>query len=132
MSLAPLLAEPWQIPLHAFAALGALALGLWQMLGRKGSTRHRVVGWGWVGLMALVVVSSFFIHTMRQVGPFSWIHGLSLFTAAMLPPAVLAARRGRRTAHARAMTALFALALVLTGAFTLLPGRVMHAVVFGS
>ena len=132
MSLAPLLAEPWQIPLHAFAALGALVVGLWQMLGRKGTTLHRSVGWAWVALMTVVIVSSFFIHTMRQVGPFSWIHGLSLFTAAMLPPAVVAARRGQRTRHARAMTALFALALVLTGAFTLLPGRVMHAVVFGS
>ena len=40
--------------------------------------------------------------------------------------AVQAARRGDIRRHKRAMTSLFWLALVLTGAFTFLPGRVMH------
>ena len=41
--------------------------------------------------------------------------------------------RGRRKvqAHRAIMINLFIFALVLTGAFTLLPGRVMHAVFFG-
>jgi len=48
-----------------------------------------------------------------------------------LPIAVLHARRHRVAAHRTAMMSLFIGALVIAGAFTLLPGRVMHAVVFG-
>jgi uncharacterized membrane protein len=66
-----------------------------------------------------------------MIGPFSPIHLLSLFTLAMLPLAVLHARNHRVERHRKAMTSIFVGALVIAGAFTLLPGRVMHAVVFG-
>jgi len=49
----------------------------------------------------------------------------------MLPLAVINARRHRVDAHRKAMTMMFTGALVIAGLFTLLPGRVMHAVVFG-
>jgi len=49
-----------------------------------------------------------------------------------LPLAVWAARRHQVAAHRRAMIMLFAGALVIAGLFTLLPGRVMHKVVFGA
>lgn len=131
MSLDPLLAEPAAIQLHAFAAMAAIALGGWQMAGAKGTARHRVLGWSWVALMAVVVATSFFIHSIEQWGRWSWIHLLSILTAVTLPPALLAARRRRRRAHAQAMTLLFVAALLITGVFTLPPGRVMRAVVFG-
>lgn len=131
MSLDPLLAEPPVIQLHAVAALGAILLGGAQMAGVKGTARHRALGWSWVALMTVVVATSFFIHTIEQWGRWSWIHLLSVLTAVTLPPAILAARRGRRDAHARGMTSLFVFALVITGVFTLWPGRVMHAVILG-
>ena len=81
--------------------------------------------------MFVVAVSSFFIHEIRLWGPFSPIHLLSVFTLIMLPLAVLRARRHDVAKHRRAMTGLFIGALVVAGAFTLLPGRIMHAVVFG-
>jgi uncharacterized membrane protein len=49
----------------------------------------------------------------------------------MLPLAVLAARRHAVQRHQRAMMGLFFGALVIAGAFTLMPGRIMHTVVFG-
>jgi len=49
----------------------------------------------------------------------------------MLPLAVLAAHRHDVARHRRAMIMIFAGALVVAGAFTLLPGRIMHAVAFG-
>lgn len=58
MSLAPLLNAPLVIQLHAFAAVGALALGLVQFSLPKGTLPHRTMGWIWVGLMATVAVSS--------------------------------------------------------------------------
>ena len=131
MSLAPLLAAPAVIQLHAFAALAAFALGVVQLSAPKGTIPHRVFGWLWAGLLLAVVVSSFFIHTIRMWGPWSPIHLLSLFTLIMLPLAVWHARRHHVERHRRAMIGLFAGALVIAGVFTFLPGRIMHEVLFG-
>jgi uncharacterized membrane protein len=131
VSLAPLLAAPGAIIVHAFAALAAFALGLAQLIGPKGTPAHRALGWAWAALMAAVALSSFFIHTIRSFGPFSLIHLLSLFTLATLPLAILHARRHRVAQHRAAMLALFTGALVVAGVFTLYPGRIMHRVVFG-
>jgi len=93
--------------------------------------RHRAVGYCWVVLMLVVVVPSFWIHTIRQVGPFSWIHLLSIYTLVMLPMGIAHAKAHRVTAHRNTMLGLFFGALVIAGVFTLWPGRVMHEVVFG-
>ncbi|MGC2776135.1 MAG: DUF2306 domain-containing protein [Bradyrhizobium sp.] len=131
MSFAPLLdAEP-AVLLHALAAMTAFALGLVQFAAPKGTLPHRTIGWIWVALMAAVAASSFWIHTIRLVGPWSPIHLLSIYTLGVLPLAVWAARRHRVAAHRRAMITLFSGALVIAGLFTLLPGRIMHKVVFG-
>jgi uncharacterized membrane protein len=132
MTLAPLLNAAPVVQVHAFAAMAAFALGLWQLAARKGTLRHRIVGWTWVALMALIAVSSFWIHDLRMFGPFSAIHLLSIYTLAVLPLAVMHARRHRIPQHRTAMISIFIGALVIAGLFTLLPGRIMHAVVFGS
>jgi uncharacterized membrane protein len=131
MSLAPLLDAAPAIPLHAFAAMSAFVLGLVQFAAPKGTLPHRTIGWVWVLLMAAVAASSFWIHQIRLVGRWSPIHLLSIFTLLMLPLAVWRAHRHRVTDHRRAMIAIFSGALVVAGLFTLLPGRIMHAVVFG-
>jgi uncharacterized membrane protein len=64
-------------------------------------------------------------------GPWSPIHLLSLFTLAVVPLAVLQARRHKVAAHRSAMIWIFSLALVVTGLFTLAPGRIMNKVLFG-
>lgn len=131
MTLAPLLAASLLIQVHAFAALAAFALGIFQLAAPKGTVRHRITGWLWVGLMATVVVTSFGIHDLRTWGPWSAIHLLSVFTAVMLPVGVVHARRHRVRQHRASMIWLFAGALIIAGIFTLLPGRIMHDVVFG-
>ena len=65
------------------------------------------------------------------MGPWSPIHLLAIFTLVMLPIAALHARRHRVTQHRIAMISIIFGALVVAGAFTLFPGRIMHAVVFG-
>lgn len=132
MTLAPLLAAGPVIAAHAFTAMAAFGLGLVQLALPKGSPRHRAMGWTWVILMALVAGSSLLIHRICLLGSWSPIHLLSLFTLAVLPLAVLHARRHRVSEHRRTMVLLFFGALVVAGAFTLLPGRIMHDVVFGS
>jgi uncharacterized membrane protein len=131
MSLAPLLEASGTIPLHAFAAMAAFALGVVQFAAPKGTLPHRTVGWIWVGLMAVVAASSFWIHEIRLLGPWSPIHLLSIFTLIVLPIAVWRARRHRVADHRRIMILIFVGALIIAGLFTFLPGRIMHAVVFG-
>lgn len=131
MTLTPLISAPLPIPFHALAALAATMLGALQLWGPKGTRNHRMLGYIWVGLMVFVAASGFFIHVLRLFGPFSPIHLLSVFTLASLWYAVRAARLGKIGQHRRIMVALFWMALVLTGAFTFLPGRVMNQVVSG-
>ncbi len=132
MSLAPLLDAAPQIPIHAFAAMAAFVLGVVQLAAPKGTLPHRTLGWLWVGMMMLVAISSFWIHQIRLFGPFSPIHGLSIFTLIMLPLAVWRAHRHDVVGHRRIMVLIFTGALVIAGAFTLVPGRIMHSVLFGS
>ena len=131
MSLAPLLDAAPAIPLHALAAMAAFALGIVQFAAPKGTLPHRTIGWIWVLLMVAVAISSFWIHTIRLVGPFSPIHLLSIFTLIMVPLAVWRAHTHRVADHKRIMIMTFTGALVIAGLFTLVPGRIMHAVVFG-
>ena len=131
MTLEPLLKAARVVLVHAFAAMAAFALGLVQLTAPKGTLPHRTIGWIWVMLMTGIAVSSFWIHDIRMVGPFSPIHLLSIFTLVMLPLAVMHARRHRVEHHRQAMTWIFIGALIIAGLFTLLPGRVMHAVAFG-
>jgi uncharacterized membrane protein len=131
MSLTPLLNAAQVIQIHAFVAMAAFVLGVVQLAAPKGTIPHRTIGWIWVVLMAVIAISSFWIHDIRLIGPFSPIHLLSIFTLAMLPLAVWHARRHRVERHRTAMTSIFIGALVIAGLFTLLPGRIMHHVVFG-
>ena len=131
MTLAPLLNAAPVIQVHAFAAMSAFALGLVQFAAPKGTLPHRTVGWIWVVLMATIAISSFWIHSIRLIGPFSPIHALSIFTLAMLPLAILHAHNHRVLQHRKAMISIFIGALVIAGAFTFLPGRIMNAVAFG-
>jgi uncharacterized membrane protein len=48
-----------------------------------------------------------------------------------VPLAVWKAHRHQVVDHRRIMISVFAGGLVIAGLFTLLPGRIMHAVVFG-
>ena len=131
MSLGPLLAAPPPIPWHAFAALAALLIGATQLALPKGTPRHRVVGYVWAALMLVIAVSSFWIQEIRLVGPFSPIHLLSILVLVTVPLAVWHAHTHRVEKHRGVMIKLYVFALIGAGVFTLLPGRIMHAVVFG-
>jgi len=132
MNFAPLLSASPAIQVHAFAAMSAFALGIMQLAAPKGTLRHRVVGAIWVTIMFVVALSSFFIHELKLWGPWSPIHLLSIFTLVMLPLGVWRAHRHRVQAHRWTMISIFAGALLIAGLFTLAPGRIMHAVLFGS
>ena len=124
--------ESAPIPTHVMAAMAAVILGGLQLASAKGTTQHRVLGWSWVLLMMYVSVSSLFIRSLRLWGAFSPIHLLSVWTLFSLGMAIYHARKGNIRQHKIWMVLLYVLALLVTGVFTLWPGRVMHAVLFGA
>lgn len=132
MSLAPLLAAPIAIQIHAFGATAAMLLGAFILLRPKGTPLHKAMGRVWVGLMLVVATSALFINEIRLVGPFSPIHIFVVMTYYGIYEGIREIRRGNVLAHQAAMKSLYLGALLLTGAFTLLPGRRMHAVLFGA
>ena len=119
------------IQAHVMAAVAAFGLGLILFLNRKGSRFHKLMGWTWVGLMATTAGSSLFITGLNG-DHYSLIHGLTAFTLLMLPIGVMAARRHDVVRHRRTMTGLFLGALIVAGAFTFLPGRLMWSLFFGT
>ena len=131
MTLAPLANASPMIQIHTALALAAVILTIVIFSLKKGSRYHRILGWTWVIAMAVVALSSFWINTIKLVGPFSPIHLLSLFVLCSLISAVTAARTHRVADHKRAMQGLAFGALLIAGAFTFLPGRVMNAVLLG-
>lgn len=121
---------PLVIRIHLLVALGAFGVATFQILGPKGTGLHRVLGWIWVVFMAVVAVTSFFIHMINPSG-FSLIHILSVVTLIALPVMVYAARRHNVKLHKGVATRLYLFALVGAGLFTLFPGRLMWQVFFG-
>jgi len=119
------------VPVHAILAIFALVAGAVQFVLPKGTFVHRGLGYVWVVAMLVVAISSFFINDFRIIGPFSPIHLLSCLVIYSLWHAVQYARRGNITGHKRTMVSLYCYSLLLAGAFTFLPGRIMYQVLFG-
>ena len=131
MTLDPLLSAPIAIQIHAASATMAIALGAVVLFKRKGTPTHRLLGRLWAGLMLVAATSALFINEIRLVGPFSPIHIFVVLTYAGLWQGIREIRRGDVAAHQASMKSLYLGALLLAGAFTLLPGRRLNQVLFG-
>jgi uncharacterized membrane protein len=128
-------AAPLPIRLHLGSALLALLLASWQLLAPKGGPLHRLRGALWVGLMVAVCVGSFAIRTLLPRGPFegySPVHLLSVYVLIQLGRALLALHQGDFIRHGRVMRGTYVGGLLVAGAFTLVPGRLLFRSVLGS
>lgn len=130
LDLTPILASGPLIAAHTGAAVLAFALGPVALMARRRGSLHRMAGRIWVAAMALTALTAFGIFGMRWLGLFSPIHLLAVLVLVSLWRGVAAARSGQLVAHGRTMANLYVWGLVVPGAFTLLPGRRMHAVFF--
>lgn len=117
------------ILIHLSAALAALVLGIAVFMRRKGNFSHRVLGRTWVGLMLVTAISTYWI---RGGGSFSWIHGLSVISLVALSFAVYFAMTGNIKRHQRIMKGVFFGGLIVAGAFTLLPTRLLGQALWSS
>lgn len=117
------------ISLHLSTALLSLVLGLIVLAGKKGTASHKAFGRLWVGLMASVALSSFWIQELRHGAGLSLIHLLSAWTLLSLALAVHFIRRGNVRAHKGFMVGTF-LGLLGAGAGALAPGRTLYLFLF--
>ena len=132
MTLTPLFDAPFAIQIHALSALAAVIIGAFILWRKKGTRLHKALGRVWVVLMFSAATSALFINEIRLIGPFSPIHLFSLFTYLSLfngLRAIIIKRDVKR--HRAEMQGLYIGALLLAGAFTFLPGRRMHMMLFG-
>jgi uncharacterized membrane protein len=125
-----LVQQPLKVQIHIAAALLAFSLGLVLFAAPKGTLPHRTLGWIWVVFMTTVAASSLFMTGLNG-DAYSWIHMLSGYVLISLPAGVIAARRHKVLVHQRTMTGLFLGGMVIAGAFTFLPGRLMWRVIMG-
>lgn len=131
MSITAISEAPLAIQFHVAFALPAALLGPVALLRRRRDLLHRITGRLWILAMLGLAVSSFFVHSIRLIGPFSPIHLLSITTLAGLAYGFRAALRRDFITHGRTMRALYLQALIGAGVFTFLPGRRMNAL-FGA
>jgi uncharacterized membrane protein len=122
------------IVFHRLTALAALALGAVLLLRRKGTGSHRLLGWTWVVLMGSTALASAFIRDeeMANLHGYTPIHLFTLVVAILLPLGVWFARRGRVNGHRKTMRCLYLGACVIAGLFTLLPGRFLGSLLWGT
>ncbi|HBO16160.1 MAG TPA: hypothetical protein DD440_07460 [Porticoccaceae bacterium] len=131
------------IYVHGFFALAAIPVGLYIFFKKKGTKQHRFIGRVWVSFLFIVSFTALFITSPMTDSVFnprfySWIHLLIPFTAGNLIYSVLSIRKFKKTklekhknAHIRSMVGVYFGALLVAGAFTLMPGRMFHEIIFG-
>lgn len=130
MNLQPLLNAPVAVQIHVAAVLPAAVLGAYILLNRKGTPVHRLLGKIWMVLMVITSLSSFFIHELDLFYGFSPIHLLSIVVLVGAWRAISAARAHNIRAHKASVIGMYFGGIVGAGLFTLIPGRIMNAVVF--
>jgi len=135
LSIAPLLAAPPMVQLHAAAGALALLLGAARAIWPHGERAERALGWGFLGLLVLSAVSALFLQpppgapNLYGVTPH---HGFVALALAGAFAAVVAARGGHRLGRQRIVTATFAGVLLVAGLFEMAPGRMLNAVLAGA
>lgn len=123
--------------IHTTFALSALALGplaLWTRMGHTTRPRwHRAAGYAWVTCMLGTAVSALFIRSSLawSVWGFSPIHLLIGVTVLGLTRAFVSLHQGNIPSHRKTMQFIYASACVITGLFTLLPGRLLGQLLWG-
>lgn len=131
MTLIPILHSSPVIVIHTAAAVIAFLAGPVAILRRRRDIWHRAAGRAWVAAMLVTALTGLMIFEIRLLGPLSPIHALCLLVLYMLWRGVTAIRAGRRIDHGRTMVQMHLYGMGIAGLFTMLPGRRMHAVLFG-
>ena len=118
---------------HLSTVIPAVFLGPVVLMRKKGDAMHRLLGRIWAALMLVTAIASAFIRApgggIAGTG-YSAIHAFTIWTLICIPLAVWLVRKGNVDAHRRMMGGLY-VGLLVAGAFSFIPGRIMGNLVFG-
>lgn len=121
---------------HALPGLIALILGTIVLLSKKGTKSHKRRGYVWLSLMMVISITAIFIQEINP-NSYSPIHLLIPWTIFSIFFGIYAIKKYRKSKnnfwknlHQWTMIGLFFGALVIAGAFTLFPGRMLHEILF--
>ena len=136
MTLEPLLHAPFAVQFHVATVVPAALIGTWQIFfSRKGKPLHRALGYIYLTLMTITALSTLWVHRLLPDGPFfgfSPVHLLIPLTLYGNYNAIIGARSHNLVQHRRGVLAVYIGGILIAGGLTFIPGRIMHAVIFGS
>jgi uncharacterized membrane protein len=118
---------------HLATVVPAFFIGAFQLLRRKGTPLHKLLGKIYMVLM--LATSLITLGMPAEVGPrflnhFGFIHTFSAITLLNVPIAYFAARRGDIKIHRAAMISLYIGGILIAGTLAFLPGRMLHTWLF--
>ena len=135
MTLAPLLHAPLAVKIHFATVVPAFLIGTWQIFfSTKGAPLHRTLGTIYLALMTTTAIAAIFIRQPSPTNPlgFTPIHVFVVVTLANVATTIWALRTHNIKWHRGSMLGLYVGGLLIAGALAFSPGRIMHAIVFGS
>lgn len=135
MTLEPLLHAPLAVRIHVATVVPAAIIGTWLIFfSRKGAPWHRALGYTYLTLMCFTAISTLWVHQLMPNGPFFGLSPIHLLIPLVLfgaYNAIQGARTHNIARHRYAMLSVYIGGILIAGGFTFVPGRIMHAVVFG-
>jgi uncharacterized membrane protein len=136
MTLEPLLQAPFAVQFHVATVVPAAVIGAWLIFfSGKGLPWHRTFGYVYLSLMTVTAISTLWVHQLMPNSPFFGLSPIHLLIPLTLF-GVVGALRGAWThniaMHKRSMFGVYIGGILVAGGLTFIPGRIMHAVFFGS
>lgn len=119
--------------IHLATVLLAFFLGAYLLLNKKGTASHRRIGKYYMVLMMLTAIIALFMQAQvgtQLLGHFGYIHLFCVLVLYSVPTAYVAARNGDLAKHKANMVGVYVGGILIAGAFTLMPGRLLHKWLF--
>lgn len=119
--------------IHLSTIIPCVIIGTVLLLIKKGTPIHKKAGRVYMILMLFTAVITLFMPAKvgaTFLGHFGWIHLLSFLTIWTVPAAYTAIRKGNVKSHKQKMIILYFGAIIIAGAFTLMPGRYLNDLLF--
>ena len=120
--------------LHLATVLPAFVIGAFQLLRRKGTPSHKLLGKIYMVLMLATGLITLLMPAEvgpRFLGHFGFIHAFSFLALYSVPSAYFAIRRGNIKLHRANMIGLYVGGILIAGSFAFAPGRMLHEWLFG-
>jgi uncharacterized membrane protein len=115
---------------HLATVFPALLIGSYLLFNRKGTAAHKLLGKVYMTLMLATSLVTLFMAAgvgPTLLGHFGFIHLFSLLVLYCVPSAFFAIRSGNINKHRSNMVGVYVGGLLIAGAFTFMPGRLLHS-----